>query len=1177
MPRRDQRTSQKETLWRILLKQVNANNFTKARTINQESYKLQVFELLATETLSLLVKDLDFTVTRSNADEGIDFVARGHSYQAPILKFHLETIIKGQVKRRQNYSKLIEAIINNFRSISKHAKLGLTAYIFVYSTEKKINPTVIKQKLQQEQVDRFYNGPVVYLDAEEFFEMWRHNPRFVKNILHGGLSSEEVEQLINLIDERGTKAKNPSILGAKLEVTQLSDPIVSRVFRLSVVLSNIHFSFPGDLFLRWNALDGIRLKRPIGLVREPGVPFPLDLGSSIVLELVPDRAGDCDLGYVQLIDANGLEWANISLDTVTVAPGPPFVDPPEYKDAFEAQRKQLDLAGQQAKAKHPTAVIVTGHGGVGKTKLIENVLIGLEAEGFAFETIEHEASLDVDRPFLRDLLRWLTRVPETGTGTKDKLLEWAERTIMLGRSKFMETIKLLYSSDGTISCRDMAELLFAALADRTRRQPVALHLSNLHWAGSLEIGAIEELLRILCSKDIRLLSGVLLILEGRTAEQLFVKRDYRAPEAWERLLTINLCKTIALHAWDDTLSRGFLSFVLDTIRFVGPSGERDRIIEWALRLGTGNPMHLLECLRALPWFYTEDGGSALKSPPASSPQRCAWIDPVEVRPERTAVHAIDLRLRFAAEAYPHAVSALAVVARFGAVVEPAIWQRLCSVTDQAALERDIRALDMVDLSMESRGVRFRHENYHRVFLDWQVPESCPFRKAILEWIAQQSNPTANQIIGEADLLTSLGDPDEATRDYLLARLDSSQFPLEGLARAAMLRFTLRLSRGLLDQGMLRSYQLRHELARSLIAAQDWRQAQEELEAIIEDIDRDDENNAVLIRAKVAASLGNMLGDLPQTSRGLTVVRNAIEEAQIRLGATPTEPAVQEALETLWNRFGILHWFEGRPEEGTQWQWRAFRSARRNDRGGAREMLFTNEFAMPLLHRNPQRSKNMLAYAAALVDRLGDSVPSTSDYILVQSEIANLVTANWQGENHLATDVLESCRRILLRPKSKRSVYGQALGHLTAGAAAALQANLEASEGHFIESAWIAKQSTLSRVLWKAELNLAQILRRRAPNADVSGRIAAVSETLTASLAKVSDSARTALVRTWELPMRHCLRLDSHAAESVGIVLGNGPPSWGPDWTQRPPCYSKSGEPMQIIHVRDSEDDYFLMA
>ncbi len=1168
-------------LWNILLRLVTAADFPQARTISSANlrYKVQVFELLVTETLAYMLRDLSFEVTRGSKDGGIDFVARGRSYEIAPLYLHMETLIKGQVKRRMSEAKLVDALTLNFRSVGDHVGSGMFAYVVVYSTDKNTSPNQIRAKLKEGQADRFYNGPVVYLDADEFFGVWCHGSEFVRNTLHGGLSPQEIERLIGLIEERVSERSGAPIFCTRLNATRLTEPMVSRGFSIQVTLADTHFAVPASVFLRWDPCPRVRLKRPKAVLQPRGAALPLDVGDGgVTLEFVADRAGEVDLGMVRLIDIDGNEWASTALGTLNVAPGPLFVDPPEYKDAFEHERRILDLAACEAEAKHPRALILVGHGGVGKTRLIENVLIDLEAKGFATLAIEHEASLDVDRPFLRELFRRLVRVPETGTGTQDQVLDWAERTISLGRDRIRQNIGLLYGADGEISARHAAELLFAAIADRTRHGPVALHLSNLHWAGPFEIATLEELFRILFSKDIALRSGVLWILEGRTAEQLGLTEEYRAPEAWQRLLDANLCPIVPLRSWSDPLSHGFVEFVLDSIRFLGPDHDRERIIAWALRYGAGNPMYLLECLRALPWQATADGGTALQSPPQSTAPQETATDLVESRPDRRVDQAIELRVRFAACATPDAVAVLAVAARFGAVVEPVIWECLCAVTDSSALKRQVQGLDVADLSVTTRGLRFRHENYHHAFLHWPIPQDCPFRQAVLDWIAQQTSPTVSQLLGEADLLTTGPISSEWVRGHLLARLDSPHFPEEGLARATMLRFILRLSRGLIDQGAARSFHLRHELARALSASADWRQAQTELEALIEDIDQDGGGEeTALTRARAAASLGNMLGDLPQTSRGIAAVRRGIDHARATMGSNSEDPAVQTALETLWNRFGILHWFEGRPEQGTRWQWHAFRSARRNDPGGPRDMLFTNEFAMPLLHRHPRRSRQLLEYAAGLVDRLGDGASATSDYILVQSQIAALVTAVWSGEPDQAPYVQQRCREILARPNRKRSVYGQALGHLTAGAAAAVQGRLETAEEHFSESAWISKQAAMSRVFWKAQLNLAQVMRMRDPEVDVSARIAAVSVLLAHSLSRVSEVARRSLLCTWELPMRQCLRLGPTVADSLCALLGDGPPSWGPDWTHRPPCYSKAGEPMQIIHVRREDADFFLMA
>jgi hypothetical protein len=256
---------------------------------------------------------------------------------------------------------------------------------------------------------------------------------------------------------------------------------------------------------------------------------------------------------------------------------------------------------------------------------------------------------------------------------------------------------------------------------------------------------------------------------------------------------------------------------------------------------------------------------------------------------------------------------------------------------------------------------------------------------------------------------------------------------------------------------------------------------------------------------------------------------------------------------------------------------ALKLARKREPGGIGELSFLCEVGTVLLHRHPTLGRKLLARSMSLLGAMTRPHSST-DYIASQYQMARLLDPR-SGASF--ADVERRAHAIAAgRDGRAPSIYAASLAWLTAGAAAFMDGRWRDAYINFSEALTFSTRAHSDRVVWKARLALAAALRRLGdlPAATVHAREAA--QILIASLDTVGDELRPHWATTIRLPLEQARRIGGDSDVALRRCLSSmdapGTPAWASSWSNRPASQSSVRDPFQVLHVRNGDDDIFLM-
>jgi DNA-binding SARP family transcriptional activator/tetratricopeptide (TPR) repeat protein len=264
-----------------------------------------------------------------------------------------------------------------------------------------------------------------------------------------------------------------------------------------------------------------------------------------------------------------------------------------------AELVQLREALQAAAPGRLQAVAVSGEAGVGKTRLIGE-LVGEARAGRARVLIGHAREMEQDLPFapVIDALR----------GASDDMAALGDLDPVL-QAHLQRLLPELWQSDATpAAAEDRPQALFEAIARWLERlaadAPLVLALEDVHWAD-------DGTIRLLSFLAHRLEALPLLVLlslrEEELPEDAALKALLRELEIARRLTTIGLSRlgSTATSALVRTLGRQRLA-----------RSTLARLVPRVWRQSEGNPFMIVELVHA-----ALEAGSGRRAPPGSLPER----------------------------------------------------------------------------------------------------------------------------------------------------------------------------------------------------------------------------------------------------------------------------------------------------------------------------------------------------------------------------------------------------------------------------------------------------------------------------------------------------------------------------------------------------------------------------
>ena len=458
----------------------------------------------------------------------------------------------------------------------------------------------------------------------------------------------------------------------------------------------------GSSAIRWKGKTGTLRLRLIGYI--PGTHSPGSIGltvenSEIIEEPVPDIA---------------------LADTFS----------PSYFETESLKRFQHRFEGvfDRVCANTPQCIAVMGAGGSGKTHFTQRMALRSQAVGALYIAAPHPKTHDAPYQIICGIIRSLVS-SETG----EDIFTWEEVHAHLSRlnsefaSKVENTLRRLFSrTDHVGSGQDtniQGQILLMLLTARRDPNPLILHLSDLHWCHPAVLSMLGETIANARTAHGLHRRDILLVLEGRSYERATAEafNDMTSASEFHRTAASFADEVMALKPMTDTESNAFVEHLIGLRASPGRSiperffARRKSLAKQILRFSNGNPFHIIEVVR-----YLKDR-EILFVDQISREIYLGETDPQSGDVPDTLASLIELRILFWEREASGVGALLQALTFLSDQIDFGLFERLWRTLAPAVSLSDLRKTEFISIPKDRISpIRFKHELYFQLLRERNV-------------------------------------------------------------------------------------------------------------------------------------------------------------------------------------------------------------------------------------------------------------------------------------------------------------------------------------------------------------------------------------------------------------------------------------------------------------------------
>jgi tetratricopeptide (TPR) repeat protein len=1175
--------------WKKLIKPRKGTSFPDTLCIpdDRRNRNYQPFEVLTVETFRMLCPEFEWEASPVWGDKGADFLGVGARVSIAALNLRLHWIIVGQVKRRRrppegNFGDELKklgkwsigrpssALLPNDLTTSP-----ISGVIFVISTDRKSYLAELQKNLADPYESIHYTGPKYVIDADRLLAYWAADLDWFRSTVGEAVTPAELEELVA---ELSTIALD---FDPQLDVTAdvPRSALAGKAIRCSLEIHSVNPLPVTRFFIRYRPSmsdsDPIQVVRPTRMASPAGIPA-LITGtdfSTVEIWLRCYVAGRRDLGLIEILDyKTGSVTSTVDLGSVDVEAS---FEPPYYREPNLRHFEFAVVQIAEAVNGQLSAFSITGVGGAGKSRLCEEIVDYAADLGFAWVSLRQENAATRGRQLLRRVMSTLCPGRSEITSI-ETIIDHIRHTVEPSSDEFIAALQMYLTDDQTdVNPQAIAAALTALIVPTLHHRPLILHLHDLHWAGTELFTILHLMLDQLRLNEQRLKNGLVVLLEGRNREALrSATGEFRPPDEWLRFLAAAGLPNRAVEPWSEQRCVAYLRMAMrartDATRPIEP--ERipldAELIEYVIRHAKGNPMHLMEQLRLMHKLGIVRSHS-------NGFLYVATVLPQDLDTPSDVLELIRARVALFRATAAAVIDMVVLFAKLGRTVSRALYDSVYDALDTPNARTLLEQLEVITIPRrDDESVEFVHENYFNALSNENIPPDSPLLARATSWF--ESRPlTPRETADFCRLLFLQRAPDyPKIIGIIFWALDESVAAETGVITEQLLRHLLRIPEGYRRTTRFDDATVRFELAASLTQVGSWEEAYRELESVVALTEPHRRRSAAALHwISAKAEMSSISVSLQSPEGAVAAADDAIQEVPIVL---PAMPQIQRQLETqlakAWHRKAVALWFDGRVVEAAPLQRKAFvlTRARQDDR---ENVVALREIGTLAFHRNLRLGVRLMEKSVVKAKAIGHSAGEIyNDH--AQWLMGRIVAAGLDRDARVMAACLDEARTLHHASMHYAMLFDGVLAALDAGAASAWLCRLDEAHVWFRTASAIATQAQLLDEAWKARLNLAQVERELGREEE-----AALNATEAVAIMRrgldVNPSKRSARRALMALPLAHALRLGAARAEIAPYL----PPvrlQWMDDWMARPSFISRRSESQQVIHVRRSVYDYFLM-
>lgn len=1134
--------------------------------------KFQLFEVAFTTLMSRLRPDYHWFVTPRQGDGGTDFIGRTQFLASEALGIKACITVGGQCKKHEGRDPFdrVAGSLTKMRA-SENPTFFLVA-LASNLTRERLN--TYQQILQTS-----LHCDCHILQRREIEALLAAHLDSVSPLLREALTPHEAERVEQYLKGRALPAAGLYDLSARAPQRVLA----GQPFEVAVDIRGV-VEAGGGVRLRWRPgspdqvdgdADGVTLVGPVGADHPRGAPVTRStthdddpLASQLHLQLVSYAVGRRALGVLQLL-AGGPDapvvLAERALGQVQIVEN---VRPRFYDAPVRPVLRALDEAWEAAHAGAVKAVAVTGSGGAGKSRVVEEFALEVRRRGECVVSAKQANTLDYPRRLFVNLLVGLTSPATEGDLAEAVLSRIAGYDAALADAAAATVRGLVGStgrSGGGIDDEKLVAVLLMLVRRVTRQRALLLHLQDLHWCTADVLELLERLLWQLehlhgGARGADDGHGLLVVLEGRVGEEFETAHGAWSTRTFEAAVKrLGRPNVVRCDPYTPQQSRNFTRRLFEESHSANrrtPTALLDLQASVAERIdqaGGGSPFHILEQLKLL-----KHRGAVVQNPETGL-HYIVRPDAVDGALPPTVAAAIEARWNYLRSEKPALAQLVWAAALLSERIPAPLFRRLWSALAPRATQEEIEATEFLAVAAGADAAwALRHENYFQTLrrLELLPEERARVLEVYAAWYGEIGQPTAQQrydlarihLAGQAPdfqriaaLLREARTQAEAAGDIRLFRrvlgtlLDDVCWPRADLFSAGEPSFL-----ALCDDEV----QLCHAMV-GLGERDDALQRLERLDGEIEARMREAAHagrvvDALQLKRFVlrVASVGILMNNR-QPARAAQISAAAVADFTTRRNAgLDVQSAPWRALELeLCYIHSVALALAGDVDGALEAGERAVALAREGG-AGDRALEVVSTYANILLARDPGRSEQLLRETAARAAHLPEGGHTRMD-ITLNLAMCLIVLAHRDG----AGDPARAAARLdealgLLKPLFTRTVE---LGWLADAAAAALLVGLVhalrgdgADVGWFADAVNAAARSRQMETLWRAQLNLASSMHRAGDDPRKVGEHArAAYEILADTLAPFAQPELSHRFRLVRVPLAQAVRFLVEVGDPTG--------------------------------------------